>query len=283
MEKTDFMKKAEKLLKEYSGDAGFSIRSADGKEEYSYQKNKSFSAASVVKIFVLGTLLSQVEEGKTSLETMLCLKEKEKAGGSGILLDMSEGLQLSVKDTAMLMIIMSDNTATNMLIDLNGGVDAIGEHLKKHGIVSSRVNRKIDDDEAVVSTCNFGDATPEELQKYLFLIENDKVFSREGKALFFDMLSRQHYKDLFSRFMPLADYYETQENGLVKVANKTGFMQGIRTDAGRIETEDGKIYLYAVMTGNCRDITFSPDGECNLFPALLGKAFYETVIKVKEG
>ena len=89
------------------------------------------------------------------------------------------------------------------------------------------------------------------------------------------MLSRQHYKNLFTRYMPITDYYDTYEPDQVKVFNKTGFMDGIRTDAGKLEMGSGKTYIYSVMTNQCADITYSPDREADLFPALLGKIFYE--------
>lgn len=58
-----FMKKAENLIRQYSGCVGFSIQSLDGKEKYEYQQDKIFSSASVVKIFVLGCFLKLAEEG----------------------------------------------------------------------------------------------------------------------------------------------------------------------------------------------------------------------------
>lgn len=277
MANLNFMEKAEKLICQYSGCVGFSIRSLDGKEKYEYQQDHLFSSASVVKIFVLGCFLKMVEEGKRSLNAMLSLKEQDKVDGSGILLDMSEGMMLCTKDVAMLMIILSDNTATNMLIDYVGGVERVTEHLKTVGIVCSRVNRKISDNPESVAQSNFGDASPEELMIYLYKMEKGQILSPKGKTIFFDMLSRQHYKNLFTRYMPITDYYDTYEPDQVKVFNKTGFMDGIRTDAGKLEMGSGKTYIYSVMTNQCADITYSPDREADLFPALLGKIFYECV------
>lgn len=148
---------------------------------------------------------------------------------------------------------------------------------EKSGIVCSRVNRKISDNPESVAQSNFGDASPEELMIYLYKMEKGQILSPKGKTIFFDMLSRQHYKNLFTRYMPITDYYDTYEPDQVKVFDKTGFMDGIRTDAGKLEMGSGKTYIYSVMTNQCADITYSPDREADLFPALLGKIFYECV------
>lgn len=261
----------------FSGRIGMVIRSLDDDFSFAYQQDQVFSTASTAKVFILGTLLELCQNGCLSLEQTYSLRDADKVDGSGLLYFLSQGVQLTIRDVAMLMIIISDNTATNVLMDLVGGEPVITEHLQRQDIKRSRVNRKISNDPDIVAKCNFGDATAGEFALYLLKMKRKEILSIEYTAIFWDIMSKQQYKNLFPTAMPLKDYYEDDRNGKVEVQNKTGFMEGIRADVGSIRIADNREFVYALLANECRDISYAPSNEAAVLFANLGRAFYEFV------
>lgn len=278
----ELMEKIQTLCSAFSGRIGISIKGCDQEFTFSYQEKELMSSASVVKMFILGTFLEQCQQGDNALDTMAVLKEEEKKGGSGVLQYMRQGMQLSLADTATFMIILSDNTATNMMIDAVGGTEPVKHHLRKLGILRSSVNRKITDDPQLVASCNFGDVCAEDLAKYLWMMRKGMILDSSYTRIFFEIMNKQFYKDLFTRNMPLYDYYEDQIGQTVSVCSKTGFMEGIRTDAGLIHLPDGREYVYGITANDCRDLSFAPDNEAGLLFAKIGELFYQYVKDTKE-
>ena len=82
--------------------------------------DEKFEAASTIKTYILACLFDQIEKGQASLDEVLTYKKEHYINGSGLMRDMSFGATFTVKDAAMLMIIVSDNIATNMMIDYLG-------------------------------------------------------------------------------------------------------------------------------------------------------------------
>ena len=269
------LEKVERLAKDYSGCVGVAIRSTSSDEGLFYNEDKMMSTASVAKVFVLGALLELCEKEEKSLEDMMTLQECDKVDGSGILLNMTPGMCVCVKDVATLMIIMSDNVATNMIIDYVGGVDTVNAHLLKHGILLTKVNRKITDDRSLEQACNFGDTSALELEEYLYLLVKGKILNSQYTNLFLSIMEKQHYKDFVTSEMPLAEYDDEKDQ--VVVCNKTGFMSGIRTDAGIIKINEENSYIYVVLTNECKDCTYAPYGEATKFMTKLGKEIYEAI------
>lgn len=277
----EFWDRIESRVRGFSGETGIVIRGLENDFHFAYNEKKSMPTASAAKVFVLGTLLELCEQQKISLDQMMVLKKEDLTEGSGILLHMSPGMQLCVKDAAMLMIIVSDNTATNMLIDLVGGTETIRNHLECHGICHSSVNRKITDDPEIVSKSNFGDATAEDFAGYLWKIRNGEILSPSYALLVEDMMKRQLYKDMFGRKLPLTDYYDEPDSGRVELANKTGFVTGVRTDIGYIKIKGKGEYVYAVTTNGCKDLSYALSNEASVLISEIGLNFYRTVCSDK--
>ncbi|MBQ8136617.1 MAG: serine hydrolase [Clostridia bacterium] len=272
-DKALFEEEAARLIGAFSGTAAFSIRSLDGSVVVEREKDRLLESASVGKTFILGALLEACAAGKERLDRMLTLKESDITGGSGALRHLTPGLTLSVRDTAMLMVITSDNTATNMILDLLGGVDAVKAHMQKNGAVLSRVNRKITDDPAVVAKGPFSQATAGELSEYLYRMESGLVLPEAYRAVFDDCFLRQQYKDMFPRYLPLSDVSPDETHGRMACGCKTGFTTGTRADAGFIRADPGGSWVYALLANGCADRGFSIDNEASVLFAKLGSLF----------
>ena len=130
------------LLAGFSGTVGLWARSFDSGEEIAWQPLETFPAASTIKVPILCEVFRQAGEGRFTLADARTLKTDDQVGGSGILKDLTAGLALTVKDLATLMIVISDNTATNMLIDLVG-LDAVNASCERLGLSGTRLEFRV--------------------------------------------------------------------------------------------------------------------------------------------
>lgn len=279
-EQVRFEQMARPLLERFSGEAGLSVRTADGSFCWGWQDKRLFPTASTVKVFVLGAVLEACEKGRISLHDRIELREADKTGGSGVLCELEAGLVMTVQDAAVLMIVLSDNTATNLMIDLAGGVDAVCHHMKRCGVTSSVLNRKLSEDPAVMNECNLAEACCRDFTEYLQAVYEGRVLTAEYTALFFSIMERQQYKNFLSGMLPLVEDQEEfgiPEEKCVRVACKTGWMPGIRCDVGCLEI-GGRICFYAGMTEGSR--RYEADGQHEAVRLLgrIGRILYETCI-----
>lgn len=106
-------------------EAGFSLWHIETGEQLEINGSQPFPMASVFKIPILATAGKQLEQGKISLDDRVTLNEADKSVGSGILQFFQAGLNPTLRDLLTLMIIISDNTATDMSVDLLGGCDVV--------------------------------------------------------------------------------------------------------------------------------------------------------------
>jgi beta-lactamase class A len=111
----------EQLIDSLEGVAGIIVKNdSTGEMIYRHNPNMIFPAASIIKLPILWTLFKAVESGKVKLSDAVHLSSLQRIGGFGILKDLSDGTTVTVVDCAMLMIILSDNIATNYLIQSLG-------------------------------------------------------------------------------------------------------------------------------------------------------------------
>jgi beta-lactamase class A len=187
-----------------------------------------YPTASCIKVFILMELLRR---GDLPLETRVALAAGDQVGGSGILKDLTPGIELPLRDLAMLMIVLSDNTATNMLIDLLG-LEAINRTIAGLGLTATRLHRPISFGAIGRDIRTFAESTPREFAVALERIARGDWVSPAACATILDMMGRQLYTDLLPRYLTFQMYARAQgrTDGL-RIANKTGFSGGVRGDA----------------------------------------------------
>lgn len=258
------------IIEKYSGRISLDIRDSEGNTLITNDENSIFPTASTIKIFILGALLEMVEAGKCSLSDEIVMKPEDQVGGSGILKEFTSGRKYPVKDVAMAMIILSDNTATNMLVDLVGGVQAVNAHIRKHGLIETKLVNKIDFEAIGDDVHNLAVATAMEFTDYLTLVVNNKVFCKELVDVWIDIMSRQQYLDQFPRYIPYNPYArELNVSQDIVVANKTGFYTGVRCDVGYLFLPQGK-FIYSVLAKDSEDKSFSPENEAAITLGRIG-------------
>jgi beta-lactamase class A len=130
------------------GITGYVIRDLTNGEQFAFNQDLVFPQASAIKIPILMEVYKQASEGKIQLTQRFWIKKRNLVGGSGILSEFGDSTsQISIQDLCMLMIVLSDNSATNILIDLVG-MQNINATLRSLGLKQTVVARRMLDQEA---------------------------------------------------------------------------------------------------------------------------------------
>ena len=133
-------------LKKLPGKISFYYRSLDSEDTAEYQADQPLLAASVIKLFVMTEAFARIEAGKLDPDAMVTVKREDCVPSCGALNYMHDNVQVTVMDLITLMIILSDNTATNVMIDLLG-IDAINVQIRSLGFEKTVLKRKMFDSE----------------------------------------------------------------------------------------------------------------------------------------
>ncbi len=191
--------------------------------------------ASSIKIAILAELYRQAQQGKLKLTDFYTLQSSDLVGGSGITSVLTPGAtRLTLRDVAVLMISVSDNSATNVIID-RVGMENVNVLLDSLGLTHTRLRRKMMDLKAA-GEGRENIATPREMMLLLESLYRGKVLNKQMTEDFFNLLS-VHKESYIPRELP--------ED--VKVANKPGELEGVRNDSGIVFTGK-RPYVISVMT-----------------------------------
>ncbi|MDF2674226.1 MAG: putative beta-lactamase [Clostridiales bacterium] len=219
----------------------FVIKNLSSGELLSYGENEVISSASLIKIPIMGEVLRQVSEGSLSLEQRIIVNWEDKVPFS-ILTELSTGNSYTLKDLITLMIIQSDNTATNILIDLVG-MDSINNFICNNGLSSTVLGRKMMDFNArKEGRDNY--TTAMDMANILEKIYNKELVNKDSSILMMDILKKQLDNSMIRLFIP----EETV------IAHKTGGLDGIEHDTGIVLSEECD-YIISVLTWNA-DLTY---------------------------
>jgi beta-lactamase class A len=257
----------------FSGTLGVSAINLTTGEEVHYQPDLAFPPASTIKLPILYTVFKGALEERWRLEDPLTLTPENVVDGSGVLLDLTPGLTLSIRDVAVLMIVVSDNTATNMLLDLCT-IEAVNRDMAALGLTGIRLNRKI----GMQAHMPLGEATPRDMARLMALIANRQVLTPEACTGMIDILKRQKYKELTSRYIPETDAED--ELPPVRVASKSGWVRGVRNDVALIWAPRAT-YVLSMFSKDCQDRRYYLDNEGSIALARVSQAVYEAWGKLR--
>src|SRR5262245_60060599 len=172
-----------------------------------WNSDKTFEAASVIKIAVLAEALTRWQEGKLDLTQRWSLTDQAKAAGSGVLDSFDPGLQPTNLDLLRIMIIVSDNTAANHWID-ELGYGAINQRMVTAGLPQIRLaGNKLPDMNPPETQSErwkglkFGEVTPKAVAHYYQLLYEGKLLNDEGTKLAREILAQQHYTSRIPRLL----------------------------------------------------------------------------------
>lgn len=228
---------------------------AQSSETFIYN-SKPMRSASMIKVFIMATVMEKAKNGELSLDETITLKSSDKVGGAGILAGYASGTEFTLREVMELMITHSDNTATNMIID-RVGMSAINDYIKSQGYNDTILQRKMMDYDAIYAGReNF--SSVKDLGTFFNRLYNYECVGEEYDKIMLDFLVKQTDTDCFPAALPGK-----------QIAHKTGALDGLYDDGGIIYSDGGDAVL-VIMTENFT-------GEYNTIQHM--KAFARAVIK----
>jgi beta-lactamase class A len=222
------------------GVMGIAIEDLKIGDQFFLHENEVFAQASSIKIAVLANLFLQAQQGKLKLTDLYTVQASDLVPDSDIMNGLTPGVtRVTLRDLATMMVAVSDNSATNVLID-RVGMENVNAMLDSLGLAHTCLRRKMMDLEAAKQGRE-NISTPREMLLLLEAIYREKVLNKESTADFFKVLSTN--KDSWiPRDLP-AD---------VRIANKPGALEGVRNDSGIVFVE-GRPYVVCIMTAFLRN------------------------------
>jgi beta-lactamase class A len=266
-----------KPTKDFNGVLGVSVKNLDNSESEKLNGEMLFPTASVFKLPVIVELYRQIEQGELSLEQQVILREQDKVPGSGILKELEEGMPISYGDLLRLMMIVSDNTATDLIVE-KVGFENINNTMKVLGLTNTRVTKycreilfdlvginDLDISEMTIEvfqnaiesvdysgswSLETGDnnvSTPLEMNTLLKLIETNKAVTRDSCQAILNIMTKcQTGMHRIPKYLPRKK---------VHLQRKTGSLPGIRNDVGIITIKgSGEKYALSCFTRKAEDI-----------------------------
>lgn len=202
--------------------------------EFSVNGKEEFPSASVIKLAVMATAYHLADAGELDLNQKLVFREENKVGGSGVLQWMKPGNAYTIWNLNRLMIVLSDNIATRMLVD-HIGMEKINNYLRGIGLTRTTVS-----DPTMLNeppSLNVNVTTPLEMAYLIRMIKEGNAFSKSSSSQMLSFMRNSRYR----WGIPRGIAYKA------KVANKTGNLEGIYNDAGLVYAQKGN-YVLTVFT-----------------------------------
>lgn len=249
------------VAKAHRGVLGYSVSNLDTGERLSFRGDETFSTASLIKVPILVTLYDLVAHGDLSLDDPLTVLKIDQVPGSGVLQYMHPGMTLSVHDAAALMIGLSDNTATNLLLDriiirrVWQKMEALGlPHTKVHSKTFLRISSVAMDSSVKYG---LGVSTPNEMAHLFELLAQGRAVSPAADSAMLDLLAENIDNDSMQRTI----------NGMT-VPHKTGATDSVRTECALFRLQSRVVACG--FTKQNADIRWVTDNEAQVALGKIG-------------
>ena len=251
------------LADAHRGVVGYAVHNLDTGERLQRRGDETFPTASLVKVPILVTLFDLVEQGLLSLDDPLTVLRIDKVPGSGVLQRLHDGARITVGDAAWLMIIVSDNTATNLLLD-RVGIRRVWDKMEALGLPHTKVHSKTflrATSVAMDSSAKYGlgVTTPLEMARLFALLAEGKAVSPRADSAMLAIL--EHTED---------DALLQRELAGVRAAHKTGATDEVRTECSLWHLPARVVGC--VLTKQNADTRWVMDSEPQRLMARLGAA-----------
>lgn len=261
----------------FQGTVALYARNLDSGRDVGIDPDRRVRTASTIKLPIACALAAEVAAGRARWDESLVIRDTGKVSGSGIFGEFGDGERVSLRTVRNLMIVISDNTATNLVLD-RIRADTVNEYMAKLGLEATRSMRKIRGDGTQLKPAEgwsregdkeenkrfgIGRSTPREMVRLLELLEQGKVVDAASSRELLSVLERQQYKDGIGR-----------RSGDLRVASKSGSLDALRSDVGIVYTKHGRIAI-AITVDDMPQIDYSPDNLGNKLIADLSAVLIE--------
>lgn len=261
-----------RLADAFDGTLALAAREEASREVLRLRADRAMPTASVIKLAVLVAVYARAQAGALSLTDRLTIRDGDRVGGSGVIYELSAGTALTIRDLATLMVVVSDNMATNLLIDAAGGAPAVNRFVHGElGLSGITLNRKLLLTPSADDPLAF--ATPDALVDLLDGLVTGRVVSPAASAEMLAILGHQQYLDQVPRLLDQDAYGDAAVAGdgdPVAVFCKTGMVDGVRADAGVLSLAGTRV-SYAVMRETAGDRGLDLDTEAMQVGAEVGR------------
>ena len=254
----------------FKGKVFLYAKNLDTGETYAFNGDERVRTASTIKIAVMIEAFARVAEGKAKWTDELVLTKAARYGGSGILPELSDGLRLTLQDCVRLMMLLSDNTATNMVLDYLT-TDAVNERMNSLGFKATRIMRrvgsggeskegKLDDN---LKRFGLGATSPHEMVQIMEKLERGEIISKEASKQMIDLMKREQARYSIGRTMPD-----------VPMASKYGALDALRSCVAILYTKKGRIAM-AITVDEMPQVVWSVDNAGYLLMSRLSLILIE--------
>lgn len=258
----DLNSKVKTVLQDAPGHVTLYAKDLNTRTDYGIDPDAPVRTASTIKLAILVECFAEAGEGKLDLNEPVEIAEGEKVSGSGILQEFTSGAKLPLRDVLDLMIVLSDNTATNLILNRIGG-NAVNMRMASLGLVQTRVMRKIlgDGNKLKLSPIGItaegakpenkrwgiGRSSPHEMVTLLEKMYRGELVSKAASDQMLEILKRQRDRNGIGRDM--------QD---IEIASKSGALDHLRSDVGIIYSKRGPVAM-AITIDDLPQVNWTPD------------------------
>src|SRR5919106_3335638 len=204
------------IVASFKGKVSLFAKNLDTGETYGLNPDGRVRTASTIKIAVMIEAFARVAEGKIKWTDEVVLTKEKKVSGSGVLNELSPGLRLTLRDAVNLMMILSDNTATNLVLDVLT-TDAVNARMESLGFKQIKIMRKVGSGGASAAgkdpenkKFGLGVATPREMVLVIEKLERGEIINAAASKEMIDLMKREQGRNAIGRSLwnvPMASKY----------------------------------------------------------------------------
>lgn len=265
-------------LANFKGKVWIYAKNLDTLREFALRADEQVRTASTIKLAIMAETFHQVAQGKVKWTDEIVLTKEKKQGGSGILFEFSDNTKIDLKTAVHLMIVVSDNSATNLVLD-KVTTDSVNDFMDTLGLNQTRSLRKVfggGESRANADPLNklfgLGVSSPRNMVKLLEMMENGTLVSKEASAEMIAILKRQQLKDGIGRAVP----------DTIPTASKSGALDRLRSDVGIIYTRRGRIAM-AITVDDMQAVAYNQENPGLLLLWRLSQILQEGLGSVNSG
>lgn len=241
-------------IERFKGKVFLYAKNLETGKTYSYRGDERVRTASTIKIAVMIEAFARVAEGRAKWTDELVLTKTARYGGSGVLPELSDGLRLTFRDCVNLMMVVSDNTATNMVLDYLT-TDAVNDRMNSLGFTATRIMRrvggggesregKLDDN---LKRFGLGATSPHEMVQILEKLERGEIISNAASKEMIELMKREQVRYAIGRNLPA-----------VPMASKYGALDRLRSCVAIVYSKGGRVAI-AITVDDMPETMWSVD------------------------
>jgi beta-lactamase class A len=253
----------------FKGKVFLFAKNLDTGQTYSFNGDERVRTASTIKIAVMIEAFTRVSEGKAKWTDELVLTKAARYGGSGVLPELADGLRLTFRDCVNLMMVISDNTATNLVLDYLG-TDAVNSRMNSLGFKDTRIMRRVggggesrEGKEPDNKRFGLGATTPHEMVQILEKLDAGDIVSKTASKEMIDLMKREQVRFAIARTIPD-----------VPMASKYGALDSLRSCVAIVYSKQGRIAM-AITVDEMPEVIWSVDNPGYLLMSRLSLILLE--------